>query len=291
MSTRALDAARLFDLTGRTAIVTGASSGLGVTFAQTLAANGANVVLAARRRDRLDAVAAELPGSGEALVVECDITDPRQIEAMCEAAIDRFGAIDILVANAGVVAEGVPAPERTPPDAFAMGVNVNISGTFNTVTAAARRMLAAGGGSIIITASVAGVSGHRGLPPAYCASKAAQIQMAKHLGGTWADRGVRVNALAPSWFPSEMTDGFLAIPEWLERCEDQTPLGRVGAPHELAGPLLLLASDAGSYITGSVLTVDGGFTSTTGSGRYSAEVMGIFGGLMPDGLGVPIAPT
>ena len=291
MGTQALDAARLFDLAGRTAVVTGASSGLGVTFAQTLAANGASLVLAARRRQRLDEVAAELPGSGGALVVECDITQPEQIEAMCDSAIDRFGGLDILVANAGVVAEGVPAPERTPPAAFAMGVDVNISGTFNTVTAAARRMLAAGGGSIIITASVAGISGHRGLPPAYCASKAAQIQMARHVGATWADRGVRVNALAPAWFPSEMTDDFLAIPAWRERCEDQTPLGRIGAPHELAGPLLLLASDAGSYITGSVLTVDGGWTSTTGSSAYSAEVVGIFGELMPDGLGVPIAPA
>jgi NAD(P)-dependent dehydrogenase (short-subunit alcohol dehydrogenase family) len=291
MGTQALDAARLFDLTGRTAIVTGASSGLGVTFAQTLAANGANLVLAARRRDRLEAVAAELAGPGGMLVVECDITRPDQIEAMCDSAIDRFGALDILVANAGVVAEGVPAPERTPPDAFAMGVDVNITGTFNTVTAAARRMLAAGGGSIIITASVAGISGHRGLPPAYCASKAAQIQIAKHLAATWADRGVRVNAIAPAWFPSEMTNDFLGIPAWRERCEEQTPLGRIGAPHELAGPLLLLASDAGSYITGSVLTVDGGWTSTTGSSPYSAEVIGIFGEIMPEGLGVPIVPA
>jgi NAD(P)-dependent dehydrogenase (short-subunit alcohol dehydrogenase family) len=103
VGTQALDAARLFDLTGRTAIVTGASSGLGVTFAQTLAANGANLVLAARRRDRLDEVASELAGSGGTLVVECDITRPEQIEAMCDSAIDRFGGLDILVANAGVV--------------------------------------------------------------------------------------------------------------------------------------------------------------------------------------------
>ena len=102
---------------------------------------------------------------------------------------------------------------------------------------------------------------------------------------------MRVNALAPSWFPSEMTNDFLGIPAWRERCEAQTPLGRIGAPHELAGPLLLLASDAGSYITGSVLVVDGGFTSTTGSNPYSAEVTGIFGELMPEGLGVPIAPA
>ena len=291
MSTKRLDAASLFDLTGKTAVVTGASSGLGVTFADALATNGANIVLAARREDRLEEVQAGLPPGTKSIVTPCDITQPDQIEAMCEAAMGEFGAIDIFIANAGVVAEGVPAVEKTPPALFAAGIDVNVTGTFNCLTAAARRMLPAGKGSIIINASIAGISGHRGFSPAYCAAKAAEIQMAKHMGATWADRGVRVNVLAPGWFPSEMTDGFLGIPAWLERCNEQTPLGRIGRPEELVGPLLLLASDAGSYVTGSVVTVDGGFTSTTGSSPYSDEVMGIFASIMPDGLGESILPA
>jgi NAD(P)-dependent dehydrogenase (short-subunit alcohol dehydrogenase family) len=291
MSNPRLDAASLFDLTGKTAVVTGASSGLGVTFAEALATNGANLVLAARRADRLRAVQAGLPPGTKSIITKCDITEPDQIEAMCESAMDEFGAIDVFVANAGVVAEGVPAIEKTPPALFAAGIETNVTATFNCLTAAARRMLPAGKGSIIINASIAGISGHRGLPPAYCVAKSAQIQMARHLGSTWASRGVRVNAIAPAWFPSEMTDGFLGIPQWLERCEAQTPLGRIGRPEELVGPLLLLASDAGSYMTGSLVTIDGGFTSTTGSSPYTDEVMGILASLMPDGLGESILPA
>lgn len=290
MST-SLKSSDLFDLTGKTAVVTGGSSGLGVTFARALAENGANVVLAARRRDRLDEVVEQLPGSGGSLAVECDITDPDQIEALCQAAVDEFGGIDVFVANAGVVAEGVPAPEKMPPEAFAMGIDVNVNGTYNCAAAAARRMLPAGGGSIIIIASIAGMSGHRWFAPGYCAAKAAQIELAQHLGATWADRGVRVNAISPGWFPSEMTDDFLGIPQWMERVSDQTPMGRVGDPAELVGALLLLASDAGSYITGSNVSVDGGWTSTTGSGSYSEEITGIFDQIMPEGLGQPIGPA
>jgi NAD(P)-dependent dehydrogenase (short-subunit alcohol dehydrogenase family) len=286
-----LHAASLFDLTGKTAVITGASSGLGVTFANALAANGANIVLAARREDRLKAVQASLPSGTRSIVTPCDITQPDQIEAMCETAIGEFGAIDIFIANAGVVAEGVPAIEKTPPGLFAAGIDANVTGTFNCLTAAARRMLPAGKGSIIIVASIAGMSGHRGFFPAYCAAKAALIEMAKNMGSAWASRGVRVNAMAPGWFPSEMTDGLLGIPAFLELCNQQTPIGRIGRAEELVGPLLLLASDAGSYVTGSVVTVDGGFTSTTGSSPPSDEVGSILAGIMPDGLGEPILPV
>ncbi len=291
MASSQLDATSLFDLSGKTAIVTGASSGLGVMFANTLATNGANIVLAARREDRLREVQAALPQGTRSLITPCDITQPDQIEAMCDTAVNEFGAIDVFVANAGVIAEGAPQPEKMPPEAFAAGINTNVAGTYNCASAAGRRMLAAGSGSIIIIASVAGVSGHRNFSPAYCASKAAQIQIAQGLGASWADRGVRVNAIAPAWFHSEMTDDFLGIPLWLERVEQQTPLGRVGDQEELAGPLLLLASDAGSYMTGSVLTVDGGWSSTTGSSPYSEEIIALFGEIMPEGLGEPIVPA
>lgn len=291
MPSSPLDAATLFDLTGRTAVITGASSGLGVTFAQALAANGANVVLSARREDRLREVQASLPEGTRSLVVTCDITQPDQIEAMCDAAMEEFGAIDVFVANAGVVSEGVPAIEKTPAALFAAGIDANVTGTFNCITAAARRMLPVGRGSIITIASIAGMSGHRGFFPGYSAAKAAIIQMTRNTGSAWASRGVRVNAISPGWFPSEMTDGLLGVPPFLEMCEDMTPAGRVGRPEELAGALLLLASDAGSYMTGSVVAVDGGWTSTTGSSLPSAEVGAFLAEAMPDGLGVPILPT
>ena len=291
MDRQALAAGRLFDLTGKTAIVTGASSGLGVMFANTLAVNGANVVLAARRRDRLEAVAGDLPGPGGSVVVECDITQPDQVDAMCDVAVDEFGSLDVLVANAGVVAEGMPAIERTPPELFAMGIDVNVNGTFYSMAAAGRRMLVAGSGSIIVNASIAGMSGHRGFPSAYCAAKAAVIQLTQQLAATWADRGVRVNAIAPGFFPSEMTEGFLAHPGFLRRCEEMSPSGRIGDPAELAGPLLLLASDAGSYINGAILPVDGGMSCTMGSSPYADDLGEFLQTLMPDDLGVPITPA
>lgn len=286
-----LDADSLFDLAGKTAVLTGASSGLGVTFANALATNGANVVLAARREDRLKEVQAGLPSGTRSIVTPCDITQPDQIEAMCDAAMEEFGAIDVFVANAGVVTEGVPVIEKTPPALFAAGMDANVTGTFNCMTAAARRMLPAGTGSIIAIASIAGMSGHRGFFPAYTAAKAALIQMARNMGSAWASRGVRVNAIAPGWFPTEMTEGLLGIPAFADMCDRMTPAGRLGRPEELVGPLLLLASDAGSYVTGSVVAVDGGWTSTTGSSPASDEVAEVFAGLMPDGLGEPIVPA
>jgi hypothetical protein len=189
------------------------------------------------------------------------------------------------------VSEGVPAIEKTPPALFAAGIDANVTGTFNCLTAAARRMLPAGKGSIIVVASIAGMSGHRGVFPGYSAAKAAVIQMTKNMGSAWASRGVRVNAIAPGWFPTEMTEGLLGIPAFLDMCNRMTPAGRVGRSEELVGPLLLLASDAGSYVTGSVVPVDGGWTSTTGSSPASDEVAEAFASVMPDGLGEPILPV
>ena len=181
MASTDLSANALFDLSGKTAIVTGASSGLGVMFANALATNGANVVLAARRTDRLEQVRDALPEGTGSLAVACDITDPEQIEAMCEATVSEFGGIDVFVANAGVVAEGLPAIEKTPPELFAAGIAANLNGTFNCLASAGRRMLAAGRGSIIVISSITGMSGHRAYPAAYGASKAAQIQLVQQL--------------------------------------------------------------------------------------------------------------
>ena len=283
--------AHMFDLSGRTALVTGASSGLGVGFAKALAAAGASVVLAARRTDRLEAVAEEIAAAGgEALPVTCDVTDPGQNDAAVRAAVERFGRLDIAVANAGAVLEAFSLPERIPPEAWSRSLEVNLSGTWFTCQSAGRQMLAAGSGSIIVVSSYTGMAGVPNFPPAYQAAKAAAVNITQSLAASWGDRGVRVNCLSPGWFPSEMTDAVLAAPVWRSRVEGQAPLGRTGDPRELAGPLLLLASDASSYMTGAVLAVDGGTSAVVGTTPYGPELYGLHGAVMPGDLGVPVTP-
>lgn len=281
-----------FDLTGKTALITGASSGLGVEFAHALSRAGANVVVAARRVDRLEALAEQITAAGGAAhAIACDVTDEAQVAAAVAAAVERFGSLDIAVANAGSVPEGGAMPEKMTADMFRQSIDVNLTGTYLTVTGAARHMLAHGGGSIIMVASVAGAGGHFNIPVGYAASKAATIHLAKYLGMHWADRGVRVNAIGPGWFPSEMTDQVLAVPPFRARIEEQTPMGRIGQPAELLGTLLLLASDAGSYITGQTIFVDGGMTASVGASPYPAELYGLHSQIMPDGLGDRILPN
>lgn len=265
--------AELFDLTGRTAVVTGASSGLGVTFAEGLSAAGANVVLAARRRARLDEVAARIEAAGgSALAVECDVTDEASTAALMDAAMERYERLDVVVANAGVVAEAGTVPEKMTAQMFDQTLRVNVVGVFNTCQAAARHMLRAGRGVLVPIASVAGLGATFESPGAYSASKSAVISLTQHLALRWGDRGVRVNALAPGWFPSEMTQAVIDIPPFKQRLLDQTAIGRLGEPEELVGPLLLLCSDAGSYMTGSTLVVDGGTSCSVGEAPYPAAM-------------------
>lgn len=281
----------LFSLEGKVALVTGASSGLGVTFATALADAGADVVLAARRVERLEEVAEVIrEGGRRALAVACDVTDPEQVEAAVEEAVAEFGRIDVLIANAGSVPEGFAMPEKLPPALFAQSIDVNLNGTWNTCQSVGRQMLLQGSGSIVIISSYTGLAGVPHFPPAYQAAKAALINISKSLAVSWADRGVRVNALAPGWFPSEMTDLVLAAPAFRARIDDQAPLGRPGRPDELVGPLLLLASDASSYMTGSTITVDGGTSASVGFTPYSEELFGLHTAVMPAGLGERITP-
>jgi NAD(P)-dependent dehydrogenase (short-subunit alcohol dehydrogenase family) len=283
--------ADLFDLTGRTALITGASSGLGVTFARALAGAGANVVLAARRLDRLEELADELSADGAgALAVACDVTDLAQQEELVARAVERFGRLDVAVANAGSVPEGAAMPERVPADLFEQSVRINLMGTWFTCQAAGRHMLAAGGGSIVALSSYTGLGGMPNFAPAYQASKAAIVAMVQSLAASWGDRGVRVNALAPGWFPSEMTNLILASPPFRARVNQQAPLGRPGRPVELEGALLLLASDAGSYITGHTLVVDGGTSASMGHTPTSDELLTLFAAIMPGGTGRQILP-
>jgi NAD(P)-dependent dehydrogenase (short-subunit alcohol dehydrogenase family) len=280
-----------FDVGGRVAIVTGASSGLGACFAGGLARAGASVVLAARRVERLEALAATIgEDGGTAVAVECDVTDAAAVEALVATAVERFGRLDVMVNNAGTAGDAGPMAEHLPNALFEHTVSVNLLGTWYGCREAGRRMLAQGSGSIINMSSIAGLGGYQCIPPAYQATKAAIVNLTRNLALTWADRGVRVNALAPGWFPSEMTTPFLEAPVYGERILGQMPMGRVGDPPELIGPLLFLASDAASYVTGHTLVVDGGTSASLSTTVYGPEEWGFHEAVVPGGLGVRIMP-
>jgi len=252
----ALDVFEPFRLDGRTAIVTGASSGLGTRFAQVLAGAGASVVVAARRADRIEALAKELDG----LPVTCDVVEPADRERLVASTLERFGRIDILVNNAGV---GVPEPaESETPERFAEVLNVNLTAAFAVSQLVGRTMLEAGRGSIVNVVSILGLISAGQIPfPSYSASKGGLIALTRELAGQWSRRGVRVNALAPGWFESEMTAEMFADERSMAWVRRKAPMGRPGQPHELDGALLFLAGDASSYVTGQVLAVDGGWTA------------------------------
>ncbi|NUR84310.1 MAG: glucose 1-dehydrogenase [Nonomuraea sp.] len=247
----------LFSLAGRTAVVTGASSGIGARFARVLARAGAKVVLAARRFDRLQEVAETCPGS---LPVRCDVLDAEDRARLVATAVEQLGGLDVLVNNAGV-SRVVPAVEQSVAE-FASTVELNLTATFALCREAAPHMIEAGGGSIVNVASVYGLVASGGLPQAaYAASKGGVVSLTRDLAAQWAGHGLRVNALCPGWFPSEMTAGMVDDERgraWIER---RTPLRRVGAPEELDGALLFLAGPASSYVTGIALPVDGGYSA------------------------------
>jgi NAD(P)-dependent dehydrogenase (short-subunit alcohol dehydrogenase family) len=254
-SLRPLD---LFRLDGRVAIVSGASSGLGRRFASVLDAAGARVVVAARRRDRLEALHAELH---DGLAVACDVSDSAQLDGLVEQTISRYGRIDVLVNNAGI-SRVVPA-ELDSDDSFDEVVAVNLGGTFRLTRRVAAAMLASGRpGSIVNVGSIFGSLGIGEMPQAsYAASKGAVTNLTRELSAQWARKGIRVNALAPGWFLTEMTQALFDNERGRRWVRSKTPMGRAGEVAELDGALLFLASDASSYVTGQVLLVDGGWSS------------------------------
>ena len=277
----------LFSLKGKTALVTGASYGLGVTFAETLAGAGANLVVAARSFDKLQALAARLTAAGHAvLAVKCDVGNPEDVAATVAEGWKRFGRIDVLVNNAGVVAEAAIVPEKIPHEVFEQTIRVNVLGTWYCCREVAARQLADGkGGSIVNIASVAGMAGVADFPTAYQTSKAAVINLTRNLACSWAGRGIRVNAIAPGWFPSEMTGPGFGIDAFRRWVSEAAPQGRVGDPNELRGPLLLLCSDAGSFMTGHTLVVDGGLSATGAGGTMPQSVSDFFAANVPNDLG------
>jgi NAD(P)-dependent dehydrogenase (short-subunit alcohol dehydrogenase family) len=247
-----------FLLTDRVAIVTGASSGLGVAFAQGLAEAGASVVLGARRIDKLESVAQSIrAGGGRAVAVRADVTDPDSCTALAAATVAEFGRVDILVNNAGI-GTAYPATRETP-EQFRSVMDVNLNGCYWMAQACGRLMPR--GSSIVNISSIVGLT-TAGLPQtAYAASKAGLIGLTRDLALQWTDRkGIRVNAIAPGFFQTEIFDNHR--PGYMDSLRPRMIIPRLGRLEELAATLVWLVSSAGGYVTGQTIVVDGGFSIT-----------------------------
>jgi NAD(P)-dependent dehydrogenase (short-subunit alcohol dehydrogenase family) len=257
---QARSAKQLFDLTGRVAIVSGGSIGLGRQMAEGLAEMGANLVLCARQKERLEQAAKELQNFGvEALAVGCDVRSRENIQAVVEETLARFGRVDILINNAGI-SWGAPVEEMRLED-WNKVIETNLTGTFLFAQAAGKAMIAERRGKIINIASVAGLHGS---PPAlqaigYHASKGGVIAFTRDLARKWGIYNIQVNAIAPGWFPTHMSRAVMERNR--EAFLRSIPLGRFGGECDLKGAAVFLASDASDYVTGHVLVVDGGQTA------------------------------
>jgi NAD(P)-dependent dehydrogenase (short-subunit alcohol dehydrogenase family) len=251
----------LFDLTGRVAVVTGGSRGLGLEMATGLAEAGASLMLCARRDQWLTPAIAELRARGFTVEgMQCDVSRPEAVQAVVDTTVQAYGRLDILVNNAGVTWAAPPAD--MPFDKWQQVIDVNLTGSFLFSQAAGREMLKAGYGRIINVASIAGLMASVNGPhyAAYAASKAGLMGLTRELAASWGRQGIRVNAIAPGYFHSRLADGAIVMVE--PELKATSPMGRVGAEDELKGVVVFLAADASNYITGQVVVVDGGWSIT-----------------------------
>ena len=251
----------LFNISGKVAIVTGASSGLGRQFALALAKEGANVAILARRVEKLEEVKKEIEALGvECISVKCDVVDNESIKSAVATVVERFGRIDILVNNAGV---GTGAPAELQEDSiWNMTINTNLNGVYFVAREVGKVMIKQNYGKIINIGSIHSTVSMNGSPiSAYCASKGGVAMLTKALACEWAKYNITVNAIGPAYFESEMTDQIINTPEFAQAVMAYCPMGRVGKAGELDGAVVYFASDASSYTTGQLLTVDGGWTT------------------------------
>ena len=249
----------LFDLSGKVAIITGASRGLGQYLTRALAHAGADVVVTSRTVESLEPITREIESLGrKVLPLPLDVRDQQSILDMVEAAYDHYGKFDILVNNAGCNVRK-PAVEVEWED-WNLVVNTNLRGGFFVAQAVAKKMIPARYGRIINIGSVTTVNGYAGITP-YCASRGGVKQMTMSLADDWGQYGITVNCLAPGWFKTAQTKVLYDNQEWVDYLVDRIPLKRVGQPHDLDGTAIFLASDASAYMTGQTLLVDGGIST------------------------------
>lgn len=250
-----------FDIKGQTAIVTGASSGLGVTFAETLAEWGVNLVIAARRYEKLVKVAEDISSKYDVKVVavKVDVSQEEQVVNMVKTAVEKFGSLEILVNNAGTASLS-PSVDMNLEE-WKKVIDVNLTGVFLCARTAAREMIKRKYGKIVNIASIYGAVGDIFPTAPYYASKGAVINLTRALAVEWAPYKINVNAIAPGFFPSEMTESVFKDERALNHILSRTPLGRTGDPLDLKAALTYLASPASNYVTGQTLFVDGGWTA------------------------------
>lgn len=249
----------LFELAGKTAIVTGGSRGIGKEMAEGLAEAGANLMLCARRQEWLDETVDEFTKRGfKASGKLCDVSKPEDVQAVVDETVSRFGSVDILINNAGISWGAMP--EEMPLERWQQVIDVNLTGCFLFAQVAGREMLKKGSGSIINIASIAGLTSSPNGPfyAGYAASKAGLIGLTRELAASWGRRGIRVNAIAPGFFHSRLADAVIDIYE--RSIQETNVIPRVGNEGELKGVVVFLASDAASYVTGQTIAVDGGMT-------------------------------
>lgn len=250
-----------FDIQGQTAIVTGASSGLGVTFAEALAENGVNLVIAARRYEKLVGVAREISAKHgvEVIPVKTDVTEEENVTKMVRTAVEKLGSLEMIVNNAGIATLS-PSVEMSL-DEWKKAIDVNLTGVFLCARTAAREMIRQNYGKIVNIASIYGAVGDIFHAAPYYASKGAVINLTRALAIEWASYKINVNSIAPGFFPSEMTEGIFKDDTAMKHILSRTPLGRTGEPLDLKATLIYLVSPASNYVTGQTIFVDGGWTA------------------------------